>query len=257
MKKIFSSALATCMVAGLLLGTAASADPGQAATDSATQAELALLGPDRSPRAPQRAVKAPVQRTETRRELPVEPPAPPVKPFVYEKRNCQSLLNVPYDLQGEDFFCYNDGAIFHYFDEGKVVMWTPEGRFPVNKLGAMGADREFMRLEYGERMGVWANGRIADQEPTEIVSDMVARIKGLTCGTWTAPKATYVAGVPVVQATGVDEYANFYYEVTAWERFGNKYAIATRVPYRSRYNTARNTELAWIVSHFHATNWTE
>jgi hypothetical protein len=180
-----------------------------------------------------------------------------VKPFVYEKRECKTLTNVPYDLQGEEFYCYQDRPIFHILDDGNVRMWTPEGRFPVNKLGAMGADREFMRLEFAERFGVWANGRIEDESPRAIVSSMQTRIKEMVCGTWSGPKATNIAGIPVTMSTGFDEHGNHWYELISWERFGNTYAVATRVPYNTRYNTQRNTENAWIVTHMHPTSWAE
>jgi hypothetical protein len=255
MKKIFRIGLTAILAGGLLCG-AASAEP--ATPDSGdTQVEMALLGPDRQPRAPQRAVKAPVRRTETRRTQVATPPPPPVKPFVYKKRECKTLTEVPYDLQGEEFFCYQNRPAFFYFDDGGVRMWTPDGRFPINKLGAMGADREFMRLEFAERMGVWANGRIADESPRAIVSAMQSRIKEMVCGTWSGPKATNIAGVPVTMSTGFDEHGNHWYEIISWERFGNTYAIATRVPYNTRLNTERNTENAWIVTHMHPTSWAE
>ena len=255
MNKIFRIGLTAILAGGLLCG-AASAEP--ATPDKGkTKVEMALLGPDRQPRAPQQAVKAPVRRTETRRTQVATPPPPPVKPFVYENTECKSLTNVPYDLQGGEFFCYQDRPTMFYLDDGNVRMWTPEGRFPVNKLGAMGADREFMRLEFAERFGVWANGRIEDQEPRAIVTAMESRIKEMVCGVWSGPQATHIAGVPVTMSTGFDEYANHWYEIIAWERFGNTYAVATRVPYNTRYNTQRNTENAWIVSHMHPVTWAE
>jgi len=255
MKKIFRIGLTAALAGGLLIG-AASAEPATS-NDDTTKVEMALLGPDRQPRAPQRAVKAPVKRTETRREQVVTPPPPPVKPFVYEKTDCKSLTNVPYDLQGEEFYCYQDRPTMFYFDDGKIRMWTPEGRFPVNKLGAMGADREFMRLEFAERFGVWANGRIEDKSPQTIVSEMEARIKEMVCGTWSGPQAVSIAGIPVTRATGYDYYGNHFYEIMAWERFGNTYAVATRVPYNVRYNTQRNIENAWIVTHMGPVTWVE
>lgn len=254
MRKFIRIGLSAVLAGGLFIGVAG-AEPAQSADDA--RVEMALLGPDRQPRAPQRAVKAPVQRTETRREQVVTPPPPPVKPFVYEKHECKTLSEVPYNLQGEEFFCYQNRPITFYLDDGDVTMWTPMGRYPTNKLGAMGADREFMRLEFAERLGVWANGRIQDQSPQTIVSDMQARIEEMVCGTWTGPKATNIAGIPVTMATGVDEHGNYHYEIMSWERFGNTYAVATRVPYNVRYNTQRNAENAWIVTHMHPTTWVE
>ena len=259
MKKIFRNTLASFLAGGMLLGAGvnASAEPVNP-VDTVTQVELALLGPDRSPRAPQRAVKAPVQRTEVRRtETTVTPPAPPVKPFVYERRDFKTLTDAPQNLQGTEFFCYQRGNVFHSLDEDRIHMWTPEGRFVVNSAGAMGADREFMRPEFGQRMGVWANSRIQDQTPRATVTSMVDRIKELTNGYWTEPEETHIAGIPVTMATGVDDFANYQYEIIAWERYGNKYAMATRVPYNTRYNARRNAELAWIVSHMHPSTWSE
>ena len=256
MNKQFRTLLASLMVGGLVIGAATSVSAEPATPDAAT-VNLALLGPDRSPRAPQRAVKAPVRKQNVRRRQPVaEPPAPPVKPFVYEKRECKTLTNAPFDINGQPWICQN-GPTYYSFDEGNVHLWTPNGDTWVNKLGVMGADREFLNIEYCQRLGVWANGRIADQSTTGLVADMVKRIKSITCGTWTKPMETNIAGVPVTMATGYDEHGNYYYEVIALERFGNKYAFATRVPYKSRYSVHRNTELAWMVTHIHPTNWSE
>jgi len=255
MKKHYRTLIATLMTGGLVLGAAgsASADP---ATPGSTPADMALLGPDRSIRAPQRAVKAPVRKAQPRRETVVQPPAPPVKPFVYEKTECKSLTDVVYDINGESWMCA-DGPTFYSFDEDRIRLWTPNGDQPINKLGAMGADREFLNLEYCQRLGVWANGRIAKQSTKQIVGDMVSRIKGITCGTWSKPTADNIAGVPVTKAYGWDAFGNYYYEVIALERFGNRYAFATRVPYKSRYSVHRNTELAWMITHIHPTSWTE
>ena len=253
MKKNFRNALATMMAGGLLVA-AASAEPTNPGNSDAT---LALLGPDRTIRAPQRAVKAPIKAQPTRRhQTVVEPPAPPVKQFVYEKRECKTLTDAPWDINGEQWLVHR-GPTFYGFDDGRVQLWTPNGHQPINKLGAMGADREFLNLEYCQRLGVWANGRIADDSPKTIVGDMVSRIKSITCGTWTQPEDTTIAGVPVTRATGYDEHGNYFYEVIALERFGNKYAFATRIPYKTRYDVHRNTELAWMVAHIHPSNWSE
>ena len=182
MKKNFRTSVAALMAGGMILAAAATASAEPAAQTEAP-AGIALLGPDRSMRAPQRAVKAPVKRTQRRRQTVVEPPAPPVKPFVYKKRECKTLTDAPFDINGESWTCCDSGPTCYKFDEGRVRLWTPNGHFPVNKLGAMGADREFLNVEYWERLGVWANGRVADQSPKAIVGDMVSRIKAITCGT--------------------------------------------------------------------------
>lgn len=249
MNKNFRTLLATVMMGGLLIG-AANAEP-------TNNDDLALLGPDRTMRAPQRAVKAPVRKPQTRRRRPVaQPPAPPVKPFVYKKRECRSLTDAPWDLNGLQWNC-DRSPRFYSFDEGRIHLWVPQGNQHINKMGAMGADREFLNLEYCQRLGVWANGRIADSSPKQLVGDMVSRIKGITCGTWTKPQATHIAGLPVTMATGYDEHGHYFYEVIALERFGNTYAFATRTPYKGRYNIHRNNELAWMVTHIHPTSWSE
>ena len=121
----------------------------------------------------------------------------------------------------------------------------------------MGSDREFINLDYDERLGVWANGQISELSPDSIVNTMVSRIKGLTCGEWTKAKAVNIGGVPASMATGYDAHGNYFYEVIALERFGNKYAFATRTPYNKRYSVERNTELAWMVTHIHPTSWSK
>ena len=256
MNKNFRKLMATLMVSGLILGaaTTASAEPAAEATGTSN---VALLGPDRSPRAPQRAVKAPVRRVRPRRRArPATPPPAPVKPFVYNKKECRTLTDAPQDISGLQWMCV-DGPTFYQLDSGQVRLWTPNGDQPINRQGAMGADREFLNLEYCQRLGVWANGRIADQSPKAMVSGMVSRIKSITCGTWSKPKATNIAGVPVTMATGYDVYGNYYYEVIALERFGNKYAFATRSPYKSHLSRHRKNELAWMVTHIHPTSWSE
>lgn len=257
MKKHFRTTVATLMAGGLIFGLTASVNAEPAAADNTATVNLALLGPDRSPRAPQRAVKAPVRRAKpVRRQQVVTPPAPPVKPFVYKKKVCDPLTSAPFDINGESWLC-DRGPAFYQFDNGNVHLWTPNGHHPINKLGAMGADREFLNMEYCQRTGVWANGRIADQSPKSIVSNMVSRIKGITCGEWTKPKKETIAGVPVTRATGYDAHGNYFYEVIALKRFGNTYAFTTRRPYKSRYSVHGNTELAWMVSHIHPSSWSE
>lgn len=257
MKKSFRALLVSALAGGMILGgsAAVNAEP-VGSVDTTVPVEMALRGPDRVERAPQRAVKAPVKQAQPRQQV-VTPPAPPVKPFVYEKNEFRSLTDAPYDVNGREFFCYQNGPLLYRFDDDRITLWTPTGRLPVNRLGAMGADTEFINVEYGQRLGVWANGRIADDSPQTIVSDMVARIKSITSGNWTEPTETHIAGVPVTMATGYDAFGNYWYEVIALERFGNKYAFATRTKYENRYNRYRNTELAYMISHIHPTTWSE
>lgn len=251
MNKSLRMALGACLATGLFWG-AAMAEPG-------TGSEMALMGPDRSPRAPQRAVTAPTQRTEpVRRQETVvtPPPAAPAEAFVYEKSDCRTLTDAPFDIWGEQHRS-TDGPAIYEFDEGRVHAWSPTDKYLVNRLGAMGADREFLRLDACQRLGVWANGRIAGVAPTSIVGDMVTRLKDLTCGNWSDPHEYNVAGIPVIRAIGVDGHANYYYEVYAFERFGNTYAFATRVPYKSRYHRKANADLAFLITHIHPSVWIE
>lgn len=256
MKKHLRTILTGCLVGGMLLGASVSATAEPAATPATETIELALRGPDRTIRAPQRAVKAPVARPAPRREKEITPPPPSPKPFVYEKKECKTLTNTPYDINAPQHHSDEGPAIYH-FDRNRVHMFSSTDRYVHNKLGAMGADREFMRLEFCERLGVWANGRIAGQSPRTLVSEMTDRLRGLTCGTWTKPTEVNMAGVPVTMATGYDEFGNYFYEVIAFERWGNTYAFATRTPYKSRYHTGRNAELAYLVTHIHPSNWVE
>lgn len=252
MNKHLRKAFAACMVSGLLLG-AAVAEPATSGTG------LALMGPDRSPRAPERAVTAPTQRVENvrRQETVVAPPAAvTTEAFVYKRTDCRTLTDAPFDIWGQQHRAV-DGPAIYQFDEDRVHAWSPTDLYLVNRLGAMGADREFMRLDACQRLGVWANGRIAGTAPTTIVSEMTNRLMTLTCGDWTDPHEYNVAGIPVIRATGVDTYANYYYEIYAWERFGNTYAFASRRPYKSRYHVASNTDLAFLITHMHPSTWTK
>jgi hypothetical protein len=249
MKKMLRMAFAASMVTSMLLG-AAVAEP-------APQSEMALMGPDRSPRAPERAVTAPTRRTEAvRREETVVAPPAVTESFVYKKTECKTLTDAPFDIWGHQHRCV-DGPAIYVFDEDRVHAWSPTDEYLVNRLGAMGADREFMRVDECQRLGVWANGRIAGTAPTTIVSEMTARMSALTCGEWTSPYELNIAGVPVTAAHGWDVFGNYYYEVYAFERFGNTYAFASRRPYKSRYDVDANTDLAFLITHIHPSVWVE
>lgn len=259
MNKIFKTAMAACLVGGLCVGASgvAQAEP---ATSSAQTSELALLGPDRSERAPARAVEAPVRRsTESRRtqQTVVTPPPAPVKAFTYEKKECKTLTNVPYDVNAQDHHLVGDGPSIYVLDNGKTHMWSPKDSYLRNKLGAMGADREYLNLDLCERVGVWANGRIAGQDLNTLVSNATSNMQNITCGDWSEPEQTNIAGVPVTMAKGVDVFGNYLYEIYALKRFGNTYMFATRTPYSNQYNVERNTDLAFLITHIHPSNWSE
>lgn len=251
MKKTLRMAFAACMVSGMLLGAAA-ADPGAATS------EMALMGPDRTPRAPERAVTAPTRRTEPvrREETVVTPPAVVTETFVYKKTDCRTLTDAPFDIWGPQHRTTGEPAIY-VFDEDRVHAWSPTDEYLINRLGAMGADREFLRVADCQRLGVWANGRVAGTAPATIVSEMTARLMALTCGEWTDPHEYNVAGIPVIRATGVDVYGNYFYEIYAFERYGNTYAFASRRPYKARYNVDANTDLAFLITHIHPAVWVE
>ncbi len=224
--------------------------------------EIALLGPDRSPRAPQRAIEAPVdtstevRRREVRqeRETVVAPP-PVVEEFVYEKRVCRPLVYVPYKIDKRG--AGTDIQDTYLFEDGRIRMWTSDSRYYENSLGSMGADREFLHPTFCDRLGVWTNGDIAGHSPEHVVSTLVQRLEEVTCGTFTEPRLEHAAGIPVMASTGYDLFGRHYYEVYSWERFGNTYAVATRIPYNARYNVARNANLAYMISHTHPSSWTE
>lgn len=185
-----------------------------------------------------------------------EPPGALDAPAVSPRPHARTLTDAPWDLNGERWVFSNSPNVYE-LDDGKVRLWALNGRYPINKLGAMGADREFLALEFGQRLGVWANRRIAESSPKATVTEMVSRMSSLIGGTWTEPQETHLAGIPVTMSTGYDEFGNYFYEVISLERFGNRYAFATRVPYRFGHDARRRAELAWMVSHIHPTRWTE
>ncbi len=259
MKKYLNRMLGVCLASGLVLGgfsTTVAAD----VIDPSNPQEMVLLGPDRSQRAPQRAIQAPVdsstQVQQRERETVVTPPPPPVQEFVYEKRVCPTLTNVRHDINGQTHHGPH-GPSTYVFEDGAIHMWSSTDRYYVNRLGAMGADREFLNPDYCDRLGVWTNGRIAGQSPESIVTEMTERFAELACVTWSDPAPDNVAGIPVIKSTGYDIYGNYFYEVYALERYGNTYAFATRIPYKSRYNVKRNTNLEYMISHIHPSTWVE
>lgn len=252
MKKSMARVLGALFMGAMLLGTAM-AEPANSSSQLA-------MGPDRVPRSPGKAVTAPVHRPEPVRREKVETVVAPVvqtkSTFVYKKTECKTLTNVVYDIWGAQHRVTGRPAVY-MLDEGKVHMWSPTDTYLDNRLGKMEADREFLDFQACQRLGVWANGGIAGSAPTAIVSDMVSKVKSLTCGDYSAPKEINIAGVPVIQATGVDVYGNYFYEFYSFERFGNTYAFASRVPYKARYNVERNTNLAYLITHIHPAVWVE
>ena len=259
MNKIFRTAMAACLVGGLCVGASISAQ-AEPASSSTQTSELALLGPDRAQRAPARAVKAPVRRsTESRRrrQTVVTPPPAPIKRFTYKKKECKTLTNVPYDVNAQEHHAVWQGPGIYMLDNGRTHMWSPKDSYLRNKLGAMGADREYLNLDLSERVGVWANGRIAGKNLKSLVSGATSNMKNITCGDWSAPEQTNIAGVPVTMSRGVDVFGNYLYEVYALKRFGNTYMFATRTHYANQYNVDRNADLAYLITHIHPANWVE
>lgn len=140
-------------------------------------------------------------------------------------------------------------------DGGNVTLWLKSDEWDINKKGAMGADVEFFSNRLDARIGVWANGDLAQKAPRSIVTDMVNRMKEITGGTWTPAEKVDLAGIPVYMSEGRDEYGNYYYKVYALERWGQKYAFAVRTDYDNRWNEWLNAELAYAVTHIHPTQW--
>lgn len=230
-------------------------------TDISQPSVVALDGPDRRARQRERAVESPppMRRPATRRQMPAPRPAPArTSTFKYEKMDCKTLTDVPFDINWTGD-CTWDRPVhdIYVFDGGNIDMWTSTDTYRPNRRGAMGADQEYMRLALSSRLGVWANGRLENQAPRSIVNKMVRRMKGITCGTWTSAEAVNIAGIPAYKATGTDVFGNYWYEVYALKRWGQTYAFAVRTDYTNRWNTQLHDEIAYMVTHIHPTSWTE
>jgi len=134
---------------------------------------------------------------------------------------------------------------------GEVVIPIQDDNWVVNRAGAMGADKELFNEKLGARLGIWAGDSIKDKQPRNLVNEWVTNIKALTGGNWTTPKATTIAGIPVVQASGVDAYGNYYYRVVAFTRFGINYAFALRSDYDQRWNRDLDNQITLLATGCH------
>lgn len=163
--------------------------------------------------------------------------------------NWKTLTDAPRNIDGQGYN-YNRPLEVPYAD-GKFVVVMPDDGWVLNAAGAMGADNEYWNENYLARMGVWAGNSLQGRQPRAIVSEWVGNIKKLTGGDWTAPKATTIAGYPVVQATGVDGFGNYQYRVVAFNRMGVNVALATRIPYEQRHMRALDEDITTIVTESH------
>lgn len=136
---------------------------------------------------------------------------------------------------------------------GDLCLEIQNDNWMLNTAGQMGADREFFNEKTGGRMGVWAGDSLAGKEPRALVTDWVKSIKSLTGGNWSEPKLTNIAGIPVVQATGVDVYGNYFYRVVAFTKFGVNYAVAIRCDYSDRWSRQLDNDITAFVTGSHLT----
>lgn len=163
--------------------------------------------------------------------------------------NWKTLTDAPRNIDGQG---YNLNRPLEVpYSDGKFVVVMPDDSWVLNSAGAMGADNEYWNERYHARMGVWAGDSLAGRQPRAIVSEWVGNIKQITGGNWSAPKATHIAGFPVVQATGVDGFGNYQYRVVSYNRFGVNVAIATRIPYEQRHMRALDEDITTIVTESH------
>lgn len=257
MRSLFRAALTVGLAATVTIAGAQAEPAAQNSPAAAT--EIAMDGPDRYERVQEQAPERvqPPQRRPERVTPPPPRPAPAVQTMKYEKMECKTLTNTPYDCNWTGQNTWQRPTDVYYFDNENVHMFTSTDLYRPNRMGAMGADQEFMRLALNARLGVWANGNLGNQAPRSILNSMVARMQKLTCGTWSSPQAVNVAGVPAYRVTGVDEFGNYHYELYALQRFGNTYAFARRTDYSNRWNTQLQDELAYMISHIHPHNWDE
>lgn len=163
--------------------------------------------------------------------------------------NWKTLTDAPRDINASTG--HVERPIMVPYSNGKVWIAMPNNTWVVNKAGQMGADKELFNENEGARMGIWAGDSLAGKNPRAIVGEWVNNIKGITGGEWSAPKATYIAGVPVVQSTGSDVFGNYFYRVIAFNKFGVNYALAVRTPYENRWSRDLDEDITHIVTDSH------
>ena len=164
--------------------------------------------------------------------------------------NWKSLTDAPRNTDGAPTVVDNPVHVRDLSHRGVVVVLNSDG-WTVNRAGQMGADREYFNENLGARLGIWAGDSIKGSTPRNLVNEWVKNIKDLTGGTWTTPKATTVAGLPVVKASGVDAYGNYYYRVVSFTRFGVNYAFAMRCDYSQRWNRQLDGDITRLVTESH------
>jgi len=161
----------------------------------------------------------------------------------------KTLTDAPRNIDGQGY--RKDRPIDIRHSKGEVVIAMPNDQWVLNSAGAMGADKEFYHEVLGARLGIWAGESIAGKQPRAIVSEWVGNIKALTGGDWGAPKAKSIAGVPVVEAGGVDAFGNYYYRIIAFNKLGINYAVATRIPYEHRWNRVLDEDTTSLITDCH------
>jgi len=163
--------------------------------------------------------------------------------------NWKSLTDAPRNTEGAPVVVESPVQVRDLSNHGVVIAlgrgWT------VNQAGQMGADREFYNEAVGARLGVWAGDSIKGSTPRNLVNEWVKNIKDLTGGNWSTPKATTIAGVPVVQASGYDAFGNYYYRVVSYTRFKVNYAFAMRCDYSQRWNRQLAEDMTRMVTDSH------
>ena len=163
--------------------------------------------------------------------------------------NWKTLTDAPRNIDGEGY--HYEKPIRVAYGNGHFMVTVPDDGWVVNSAGSMGADHEFYNENYGARLGLWAGPSLEGKQPRAIVGDWVGNIKQITGGEWTAPKASSIAGTPVVQAWGVDGFCNYSYRVIALNKFGVHLALATRIPYENRHSRQLDEDIATIVTGSH------
>ena len=163
--------------------------------------------------------------------------------------NWKTLTDAPRDFEGQGF--NHERPIHLPASGGDVIIEMPNDTWVVNYAGAMGADKEYYNEQIGARMGIWAGASLEGKQPRAIVSEWIGNIKQITGGDWQAPKASSIAGNPVVQSWGVDAFGNYAYRVLAYTKFGVNYAIVTRIPYEHRWSRALDEDMTYIITDSH------
>ena len=168
---------------------------------------------------------------------------------VWAAPNWRTLSDAPRNVDGAGLD--KSRPVYIHESKGDVEISLPDDNWAVNKAGQMGADKEFFNEELGARLGAWAGDSLKDKQPRNIVNEWVNGLKGVTGGNWTTPKSITLGGVPVVQATGVDAFGNYYYRIVSYTRFGVTYAFALRSDYSQRWNRELSGTIAELVTGSH------